>query len=296
MVACESEALSVADRFTLTRRAVLFAPLVLAACKNAASLLEFSGATMGTTYNVVAVDHSRSIAKGDAVAAVEAALSEVNAQMSNWDANSEISRFNNTLSADVIEVSPQLADVVAAAQQVRDASVGQFDITLGPLIELWGFGAGNTASEIPDEATIAHALGGSGQGADINVGTRSLQKTDSQTRIYLSGIGKGHGVDRVAQALADLGLTDYMVEIGGDLFTAGRNPDGRPWQIGIEKPDVGLSGVERVANVSNLGMATSGDYRNYFEHEGRHYSHTVDPRTGQSVRSGSDTSYTSGEE
>ena len=283
MVACESEALSVADQFTLTRRAVLFAPLVLAACKNAASILEFSGATMGTTYNVTAVDHSRSIAKQDVVTAIEAALSEVNAQMSNWDGNSEISQFNNALSTEAINVSQGFSEVVSAAQKVHAASRGQFDITLGPLIELWGFGAGAAGSQMPDEDAIAHALGSSGRGAPINVGPRTLQKTDSQTQIYLSGIGKGHGVDRVAQALAGLGLMDYMVEIGGDLYTAGSNPDGRPWQIGIEKPDVALSGVERVAKVSNLGMATSGDYRNYFEEDGVRYSHILDARTGRPV-------------
>jgi thiamine biosynthesis lipoprotein len=115
------------------------------------------------------------------------------------------------------------------------------------------------------------------------VGSGSLQKTDSQTQIYLSGIGKGHGVDRVAHALAGLGLTDFMVEIGGDLYSSGRNPDGRPWQIGIEWPDVALSGVERVAKVSNLGMATSGDYRNYFEEDGVRYSHILDAKTGRPV-------------
>mgnify|MGYP001814810279 CR=1 FL=1 len=136
---------------------------------------------------------------------------------------------------------------------------------------------------MPNETAIANALSGSGHGATLHVGTRSLQKTDSRTQIYLSGIGKGHGVDRVAQALAGLGLTDYMVEIGGDLYTSGRNPDGRPWQIGIERPDVALSGVERIAKVSNLGMATSGDYRNYFEEDGVRYSHILDARTGRPV-------------
>lgn len=283
MLACESEALPVADRFTLTRRTVLFAPLVLAACKNGASVLEFSSVTMGTTYSVVAVDHTRSLRREEVSNAIEAALSEVNAQMSNWDAGSEISRFNNALTTETVPVSREIADLMSVAQDIHTATEGQFDVTLGPLIEMWGFGAAGAAGTKPGEAAIADALRSSGQSEKIRVESGALRKTDSQTRVYLSGIGKGHGVDRVANALAGLGLKDYLVEIGGDLYTAGRNPDWRPWQIGVESPDLKTGAMQQVAEVSNLGMATSGDYRNYFEEDGVRYSHILDAETGRPV-------------
>ncbi len=101
--------------------------------------------------------------------------------------------------------------------------------------------------------------------------------------MYLAGIGKGYGADHVGRALESFGLTDYLVEIGGDLYAAGRNPDGLPWQIGIESPNPADRGVMGVVGVSGLGLASSGDYRNYFENDGRRYSHLIDPTTGLPV-------------
>lgn len=268
----------------LSRRTFLIAPLALAACKgSAAEILDLSGSTMGTTYNVVAVDHTRRASKEDLGGAIRTALAEVNAQMSNWDAGSEISRFNATASTAPQTVSPALAEVMQAAQQVHAASDGQFDVALGPLIELWGFGAPGATRGTPDEAAIASALGLTAQGAPIEVGATTLRKTNPGTQVYLAAIGKGFGVDRVAAAIESFGITDYMVEIGGDLYTSGRNPDGRPWQIGVETPDAFDRGIQQVVGLSGLGMATSGDYRNYFEQDGVRYSHLLDARTGRPV-------------
>lgn len=267
--------------FTLSRRTFLIAPIALAACKSSQNVVDLSGQTMGTSYSVTLVDHSKSLSRSTVKDAIEAQLASVNAQMSNWDAGSEVSRFNVARSTDPMPVSRELAQVVQAAQDVRAASDGQFDIALGPLIDLWGFGAQGATQAMPDEVQIAAALEASGQ--KLHVENGALRKSDPNVQIYLSAIGKGHGVDRVAKAIESLGVRDYLVEIGGDLYAAGLNPDGQPWQIGIETPDAQDRGVQSIASVSGLGMATSGDYRNYFERDGQRYSHILDATSGRPI-------------
>ncbi|MFY0595291.1 MAG: FAD:protein FMN transferase [Cognatishimia sp.] len=258
-------------------------PLALAACKKGWSILELTGFTMGTSYSVAAIDHSKSVNKTELQAAINASLAQVNTQMSNWDAGSEISRFNASTSTQPFAVSSELASVMQAAQDVHVASDGRFDVTLGGLIDLWGFGAGQTKTAAPTDAQIASVMGTTGHSNTLRVAGGSLQKLQPDTEVYLSAIGKGFGVDQVSRTIESFGIKDYMIEIGGDLYTAGLNPDGMPWQIGIETPVAHDRGVQQVVSVSNHGMATSGDYRNYFEQDGVRYSHILDGTTGRPV-------------
>ena len=269
------------DLTALSRRSFIMMSVALAACKPGAKILEFSGSTMGTTYNVVAVDASHSVDKIEAQARINAALAQVNQQMSNWDPASEISRFNANKGTDATFMSRELAHVMQAAEDVNKASEGRFDTTMGPLIELWGFGAPG-GKRMPQDAEILEAQARSGHGATLKVGAGAMQKIQPETQVYLAAIGKGFGADQVGRALEGLGLSDYMVEIGGDLYASGLNADGKPWQIGIEKP-AALSGVLDVVGVSGMGLASSGDYRNYFEQDGERYSHVIDPVTGRPI-------------
>lgn len=271
------------DAFLLTRRSILAMPLALAACKEGWSVLELSGLTMGTGYSIVAVDHSRSVKAEDLKAAIEASLARVNAQMSNWDADSELSRFNAAAAGTPVAVSAELAHVMRAAEEVHLASEGRFDVTAGPLIDLWGFGARGPHKAMPEDTAIGDALDVTGQSRVMRVADNTLTKTVPGAEIHVSAIGKGFGVDQVAAVMREFGLSDYMVEIGGDLYTAGLNPDGRAWQIGIETPEAHDRGVDRVVGVSGMGMATSGDYRNYFERDGQRFSHIIDAPTGRPV-------------
>ena len=272
-----------AEQFLLSRRSFIAMPLALAACKKGWSVLELSGLTMGTGYSVIAVDHTKSVDKVELQAAIDASLAKVNAQMSNWDDASEISRFNASRAAAPVAVSPELAQVMKAAQEVNEGSDRRFDVTVGPLIDLWGFGARGTRADTPGGTEIADALACCGQHEIMRVGDGALQKARPEAEVYLSAIGKGFGVDEMARTLARFGVTDYMVEIGGDLYTAGLNPDGRPWQIGIETPQAFDRGVQEIVGVSNLGVATSGDYRNFFDADGQRYSHIIDATTGRPV-------------
>lgn len=246
-------------------------------------VIRLSGQTMGTTYNVTAIGEDldeEALAK-----AVEDTLAAVNAKMSNWDENSEVSKFSASDSTDPIAVSAEFAQVIAAANEVHEKSGGKFDVTLGPLIELWGFGPRKPEDPVPSEEEIAAALDRVGQAEmlslDRKVGT--LTKSDGSVGINLSAIAKGYGIDAVAETLRAAGIEDYMVEIGGDLVTRGENDKGEAWRIGIEKPESGSQTVQLVVPVSDLGMATSGDYRNFFEQDGVRYSHIIDPTTGRPI-------------
>lgn len=202
--------------------------------------------------------------------------------MSNWDPASEISRFNARTDTAPVTVSPQLAQVMQAAEAVNTASAGAFDTTMGPLIELWGFGAPG-ARPMPDADQIAAAQLRSGHRNTLATQGTRLQKKQGDAQVYLAAIGKGYGADHVGRALEQLGVSDYMVEIGGDLYASGRNPEGLPWQIGVETPNAHDRAVMDVIGVSGLGLASSGDYRNYFERDGERFSHIIDPTTGRPI-------------
>ena len=267
----------------MTRFAIIGLVLALWSCESDPVVLELSGETMGTTYNITAVDASAELDADAVQARVEETLAMVNAGMSNWDPNSEISKFNAAETTEPVEISPELAKVMGAAAEVHEKSLGQFDVTLGPLIELWGFGARTSESPIPADEAIAAALDVVGQSKVLILTGETLAKAQPQTSVYLAAIAKGYGVDEVAATLQGLGFEDFMVEIGGDLFAAGENPQGEPWRIGIEKPEATDRTVEEIVTFSGLGMATSGDYRNYFEEDGVRYSHIIDAETGRPI-------------
>ncbi|NRB01292.1 MAG: FAD:protein FMN transferase [Rhodobacteraceae bacterium] len=266
----------------VSRRAMLALPLALAACKYRKEILRFSGPTMGTTYNVVVVDHDGRLDEGEVKSAIDGALVHVNASLSNWDATSEISRFNATRTQAPVQLSAVLASVMAASDLVHQASQGRFDTTIGPLIEAWGFGS-TGAPAMPNATTLDTALERSGHGNTLLLNGGKMTKRRGDAQIYLAGVGKGYGADHVGQALMNLGANDYLVEIGGDLVTAGRNLDGLPWQIGIETPNPADRSVFDVVGLKGRGLATSGDYRNYFEIDGQRYSHLIDPALGRPV-------------
>ncbi|SMP25689.1 FAD:protein FMN transferase [Shimia sagamensis] len=267
----------------LSRRSFIFMTLALAACKRGAADLLLSGQTMGTSYTVVAVEPPGGLDEGGLKAAIDAVLADIDQKMSNWNPVSEISQIN-ALSADTPHtLSADMLTLLNAANGVHKNSDGQFDLTLGPLIDLWGFGAQKPTSRIPSDSDVTEAMHSVGQTNTVLLEGSTLTKSRDGTQMYLSAIGKGYGVDRLGDALRALGVTDFMVEIGGDIITSGQNAEGMPWQIAIETPDARQRSFLKVLGVSNLGMATSGDYRNYFEQEGVRYSHIIDAQTGRPV-------------
>lgn len=246
-------------------------------------VVRLSGETMGTTFNITAI--GQDLDENALAVAVEETLADVNAKMSNWDPNSEVSTFSAATSTDPVTVSTEFAQVIAAANDVHEKTGGMFDVTLGPLIELWGFGPRKPEDPVPADVEILKALNGVGQGRlltlDAEAGT--LTKSEPDVGINLSAIAKGYGIDAVAETLRGAGIEDYLVEIGGDLVTMGQNDKGEAWRIGIEKPQAGAQTPQLIVSVSDLGMASSGDYKNFFEQDGVRYSHIIDPTTGRPI-------------
>lgn len=262
---------------------------LVAACDqpgNERTITTLSGKTMGTTYQVKAVNLPKETAPDVLAKAVEASLTRVNNSMSNWVKTSEISVFNAKKLTDPVPMSGDLAAVMAEAFRIHEESKGRFDVTLAPLINLWGFGPAKKTGESPSDEAIAKARAMVGMTRLLRMGKTpaTLAKTDPSVTINLSAIAKGYGVDQVAAVLEKHGVSEYLVEIGGDLLVKGRNAQNKPWTIGIETPDASGRSVFKVLPVSDIGLATSGDYRNFIEKDGKRLSHIIDPVTGHPVK------------
>ncbi len=256
----------------------------LVAC-DGADTARLAGPTMGTSYSI-SMTGALSLADREALRAeIEAALDTIEAGMSTWRPSSEISRFNSATEGDWTPISDDTRFVVEEARRVAAWSGGAFDPTVGPLVDLWGFGAGSSGRKIPPGERIMAARGEMGI-EHLRVGEAAIAKRRGGMALDLSGIAKGFGVDRVAEILERRGIGDYLVEIGGELRARGLSTRGLPWRIGIERPVAGRRVVQRVVGLDRGGIATSGDYRNFFDHAGTRYSHVVDPRTGAPVGHG----------
>lgn len=260
------------------------AALILAACGEPAPEVRiYSGATMGTTYNVSIADgHADGSAVADAIATE---LDDVNRRMSTWLDDSELSRFNASASTDWQPVSASLCELIELALEISAGTGGAFDITVLPLVDLWGFGADGGVASLPSAADVAAVRERTGYAKlATDCSGPALRKTRSDLEVDLSAIAKGYGVDRVAERLEALGFANYLIEVGGELRVRGTKRDGAPWRIGLERPEAGISAVQTGLELSDTGVATSGDYRNYYEVDGDRYSHTIDPTTGAPVR------------
>lgn len=259
---------------------------LLAGCSRDAGhpVLALHGETMGTTYSIQVVDAPPGLSPEALQQRIDDLLEQVNALMSTYRPDSQLSRFNADRASDWFPVSPELADVVSLAQQISRVSGGAFDVTVGPLVDLWGFGPEVKPDRLPAQEAIDAALATTGYGhLSVRERPAALRKALPGLHVDLSAIAKGYGVDRVAELLESEGLVDYLVEIGGELRGRGRNGHGEPWRIAVERPDAASRSVFRVVALRDVGMATSGDYRNFFELDGRRYSHSIDPSTGWPV-------------
>ena len=246
---------------------------------------ELSGPTMGTTWTAKVVIPSGATTLLEVVRdSIESRLNRVNASMSTWDPESEISRFNRTRSVDPFPVSADFVDVIRRGETVSIATGGAFDVTVAPLVALWGFGADGTPGSPADPTVLPSVLEHIGYAkVQIAEDGRSLRKTDPDVSIDLSAIAKGYGVDRAAEALSSMGLAAYAIEVGGEVRARGRKPDNSPWLVGIEAPDPAARTILRSIPLVDAAVATSGDYRNFYESEGNRYAHIVDPRTGAPI-------------
>lgn len=249
-------------------------------------LYTFSGATMGTYYTLKVVGSDLDAAEQRLLHdAVDARLQDVNALMSTYDPNSELSRFNQWSSQEPFSVSAPLMDVFTRAQRISAESDGAFDVTVGRLVDLWGFGPIDRDPEHPpSDIAVAKALRQSGyQHVHLDPDALTVAKDYPMMYVDLSAIAKGYGVDYAAQALEELGYSEYMIEVGGEVRTRGRNAQGAWWRIAVEEPVSSQREVRKIVPMADMAMATSGDYRNFVETNGVRLSHTIDPKTGRPI-------------
>ena len=243
-----------------------------------------SGLTMGTTYTVKIFNPDTKPDGNTIATEINRILNKINSRMSTYIETSRLSMLNKSRAIDWQEIPLELYTVIEESLRINTLSYRAFDITIGPVVNLWGFGPKSQPAIIPDPSTIQDALEKVGsQYIHLRKEPYAIKKDIPDLYIDLSAIAKGYAVDVIAEYLNELGINNYMVEIGGEIKTRGTNPDNKIWQIGIEKPLDDQRSVQTVITLKDTGMATSGDYRNYFEENNIRYSHTIDPSTGKPI-------------
>jgi len=261
-----------------------FVPAVCAAKRE--HLIE--GRTMGTTYHITVITgYFQGIA--GLKAKIDARLDEINRSMSTYQKDSEISRFNRFMKVGhKFKISDDFFRVMKAGRTIYRLSDGAWDATVKPLLDLWGFGQAAPKNKVPPQKEIDALLPEIGFSSIEILAPDSILKKRAGVTIDLSSIAKGYGVDQISDLLRNNGFENYLVEIGGEIMTAGNRKDGLPWRIGINRPqpDAAFDEVYKVVELRNQAFATSGDYRNFFKANGMRYSHVIDPRTGYPVANG----------
>jgi len=251
----------------------------------AAQPIALTGNTMGGTWSLKLPQHPPGLTTEQLQTSCQAILDHLEAEMSTYRPDSEVSRFNRYDGADWFTVSLDLVEVVQKAHEVSEQTAGAFDITIAPCVDLWGFGPQATGLRTgkvpPDDAVDRARAHVSYQRLHARADPPALRKEDAAMRIDLSAIAKGYAAGRLARSLDELGATDYLIAVGGELRAKGTSAAGRPWHVGIEVPTPDTRRILRQIELRDAGVSTSGDYRNFFQIDTKRYSHEIDPRTGR---------------
>lgn len=246
-------------------------------------LVQLAGSSMGTSWHVSIVPATHIPDDAELQRGIEDVLEEVNRSMSTYREDSEISRFNTAAADTWVPVSRDFYAVLSTALAIGWQSEGAYDVTVAPLVDLWGFGPAGPVRAPPTDDAVTDLLEQVGQdqlrldGQDLRVMKRTALTLD------FSSIAKGYAVDRIALWLTGQGLDRYLVEVGGEMRLSGMSARGDPWRIAIEQPDSAARSVGDAVRLTDVAVATSGDYRNFFEVDGKRYSHSIDPRSGYPV-------------
>ncbi|MEM7170025.1 MAG: FAD:protein FMN transferase [Pseudomonadota bacterium] len=260
--------------------------LSLAACgdKPSDDLVSLSGSTMGTSYTVKVLSRATDQDLHAVGNEIDGALTGVDRRMSTYRSDSELSLFNVAGRDVEVPLSGDTLAVIEEAGRLNLLTEGSFDPTIGPIVDLWGFGPEENRQQVPLAQKISDLRPKVGfDKIAINSAAPSLSKKSEGVRLDLSGIAKGYGVDLVASVLDARGIDQYLIEVGGELRSRGLGPGDRPWRVGIEKPIAGAQDLQQIVELENAAMATSGNYRLFFEQQGQNYSHIIDPGSGRPV-------------
>jgi len=276
--------ISAARLIVLRSLTVCLVLLFLGACDTAAPQKDLQGSALGTSFVVSIVEFPEELDAEALRQDILDALGSLDKIASTWREDSDLSLLNATLSIDWIPVSAPFCELLEQALDISRITDGAFDPTVGPLVNLWGFGPAGQVSEPPLDGDIVaaqHRVGFDLLEVDCNEDL--VRKDVPDLYVDLSGWAKGYAVDEVARLLDSRSIANYMVEIGGELRVRGHNRKRDNWAIGIEAPSTSERVPHAVVHVTDTSIATSGDYRNYFEHDGTRFSHTINPQTGRPV-------------
>ncbi|TCD23903.1 FAD:protein FMN transferase [Pseudomonas sp. IC_126] len=238
----------------------------------------FGGPTMGSTYSVKYVAGDQAANKAQLQRDTESILAEIDKQLSTYRSDSDIEVFNALPAGECMAMPSGVRELVMAGQRLSEESDGALDLTIEPLLNLWGFGPQGRGERVPSAEEIARVRQDVGQ-QHLRVEGEQLCKIRA-VQVDFNSIAAGYAVDQVAGTLEASGVSSYLVEITGELKARGRKPDGAPWRIAIEAPHDDERVAQRIIELDGYAVSTSGDYRNYFERDGKRYSHTLDPQTG----------------
>lgn len=271
---------------TLSLKQKLFAFFVLvtlAACaKPEAEKVLLEGKTMGTTYHVTYVAQPGMPDQQQVQAQIDQVLKDVNQVASTYINDSELSLFNHSDSTEPREASQMLRLLFAEGIRLAQLTDGYLDISVGPLVNLWGFGPTHRPEKVPDDAAIALARTQTGV-QYLQLEGSTVRKTKPELYVDLSTIAKGYGVDLVAEVLEQQGINNFLAEIGGEIRIKGVSLEGKDWTVGLEKPVAEGRVLQRLIRPKDNAVATSGDYRIFFEENNQRYSHLIDPKTGKPI-------------
>lgn len=268
----------------IARLAFLTLAVIMTACSRAPEELAISGPTMGTTYSIKVAAAPEGVDAAGVRVAVGEVLDLIDRSMSGYRVDSEISRFNAATSTEWFDVSADLATVVDAALRVSQQSDGAFDITIGPLVAAWGFGSSGEPVDLPDDARLSELRSHVGyEKLQARTDPPALRKQDPSLVVDLNGIAPGYAVDLLARRLESMAIRNFMIDIGGEVRAQGRNARGQLWRIAVERPVDAEPEPYAIVQLDNASVTTSGEYRHYYDRDGRRYSHTIDPRTGRPV-------------
>ena len=255
----------------------------LTGCSQAPEAETLTGQTMGTYWSVRLVMPDDRVQLQGLRTDIEASLDLVDRQMSTWRDDSDLTRYNNLEAGESMTLPAEFAEVLEASLELAELSDGHFDPTIGPIVNLWGFGPDGRRHEPPSDEEIEATMARVGwYRLDYDPVTRELTQPGN---VYLdfSAIAKGYAADLVGEQLTARGLNDFIVDIGGDMVVRGRRPDGDPWRIAIERPDPSARDIFSIVEIGDRAIVTSGSYRNFFEYGELQFSHTIDPHTGHPI-------------
>jgi FAD:protein FMN transferase len=257
---------------------------LLTGCGGSDSQIVLSGPTMGTLYAVKVVAAPVGVDAAAVRVAIDDVLAQVDREMSGYRADSQIAQFNASTSTDWFPVSPQVARVVQTALEVAQSSGGAFDVTVAPLVNAWGFGAAGRPAQLPDDGELADMRRRVGhRKLQARMSPPALRKEQADLAVDLNGIAPGFAIDALAERLTAMGVENFMIDIGGEVLARGRNGEGQPWRVAVEKPLDAQPAPYAIVQLDGMSISTSGEYRQYYMRDGRRYSHTIDPRTGRPV-------------